>query len=210
MPDVRNSDAEQPQAAVDGVVLAAGRSRRMGTAKPMLGVDDSTFIARVVASLLEGGCREVVAVIRGDAGEVGSAAARAGARVVVNTTPDSEQIDSLRLALRNLMPGAEAAVVLPVDHPLVMAGTVSAVIDAFTRARPPIARAAHAGMPGHPTLFSATLFEELLHGELAEGARTTIARHRSETLDVPVDDPGVTADIDTPEDFRRHMGGPSS
>lgn len=182
----------------------------MGAAKPMLGVDDSTFIARVVASLLEGGCREVVAVIRADAGEVGGAAARAGARVVVNTTPDSEQIDSLRLALRNLMPGAEAAVVLPVDHPLVMAGTVSTVIDAFTRARPPIARAAHAGTPGHPTLFSATLFEELLHGELAEGARTTIARHGSETLDVPVDDPGVTADIDTPEDFRRHTGGAPS
>lgn len=207
---VTKADAEPARAAVDGVVLAAGRSRRMGKSKPMLGVDDSTFIARVVESLLGGGCRDVVAVIGADASEVGSAAAQAGARVVINAAPESEQIDSLRLALRNVMPGAEAAVVLPVDHPLVMRETVSAVIDAFTSARPPIARAAHGGVAGHPTLFSATLFEELLHGELPEGARTMVARHRAETLDVPVDDPGVTADIDTPDDFRRHMGGEPS
>ena len=179
----------------------------MGAAKSVLGVDDTTFIARVVDSLLNGGCRDVVAVIGGEAGAAGTAAAEAGARVVVNTAEDSEQIDSLRLALRNLMPGVEGALVLPVDHPLVEVDTVAAVIQAFTRMRPPIARAVHAGVAGHPTLFASDLFEELLHGELAEGARTLIAAHGAEVLDVPVEDPGVTADIDTPEDYRRHVGG---
>lgn len=204
---VSNSDVELLHAAVDGVVLAAGRSRRMGAPKPGLGVDDTTFIARVVNSLLNGGCRDVVAVVGTGAGDVGAAAAQAGARVVVNTAPESEQIDSLRLGLRNLMPGAGGALVLPVDHPLVQPRTVSAVIQAFARACPPIARATYAGAPGHPTLFAAALFDELLHGDLAEGARTLIAAHGAEVLDVPVDDPGITADIDTPDDYRRHVGG---
>ena len=205
--DVSRSDEKQPRAAVDGVVLAAGRSLRMGRSKPLLGVDDSTFITRVVKSLLEGGCREVVAVIGADDADAGAAASQAGARVVINAASESEQIDSLRLALRNLLPGAEGIVLLPVDHPLVSADTVATLIDAYTRARPAIARASTGGTAGHPTLFAETLFDELLHGDLEEGARTLIAAHDADVLDVPVDDRGVIADIDTPEDYRRHVGG---
>jgi CTP:molybdopterin cytidylyltransferase MocA len=204
---VPNPEAERPRVAVDGVVLAAGRSRRMGRSKPLLGVDDTTFVASVVRALRDGGCRGVVVVIGADAGVVGTAASEAGARVVINTAPDSEQIDSLRLCLRNLDPGAEAVAVLPVDHPLVATETIAVVIDAFAAARPPIARASFGGVPGHPTLFSAALFEELLEGDLPDGARSVIARHAAEVLDVTVDDAGVTADIDTPDDYRRHVGG---
>lgn len=201
------TESEQPRATLDGVVLAAGRSLRMGAAKSVLGVDDSTFIARVIESLREGGCRDVVAVIGADGADAGAAASQAGARVVINTARESEQIDSLRLGLRNLNPGAEGVVVLPVDHPLVNGNTVEALIHAFTERRPPIARAAHAGVPGHPTLFAATLFDQLLHADLPDGARSLIAAHGDKVLDVAVEDPGVLADIDTPDDYRRHVGG---
>lgn len=192
--------------AVDGIVLAAGRSRRMGTDKSLLGVEDTTFAERTVDALREGGCRDVLVVIGADGGAAGTAASSAGARIVMNTSEDSEQIDSLRLALRSLNPGAEAAMVLPVDHPLVETDTIRALIDAFAERRPPIARASHAGSPGHPTLFSAALFEELLSGDLPEGARSLIGSHAADVLDVPVADPGVVADIDTPDDYRRHLG----
>lgn len=207
MRHVSSKEAKTPGAAVDGVVLAAGASRRMGTSKATLSVDDAAFITRAVAALRAGGCRDVVAVIRPEGGAAGTAASQAGARVVMNTAPDAEQIDSLRLALRNLLPGADGALVLPVDHPLVSAQTVAAVIAAFASKRPPIARASHAGVAGHPTLFGTALFEELLHGELPEGARSVIAAHRDDVLDVAVDDAGVTADIDTPDDLRRWTGG---
>ena len=192
--------------AADGVILAGGRSRRMGTSKSTLGVDDTTFIASAVRALREGGCRDVVAVIGPGGGDAGTAASQAGARVVMNPAEDSEQIDSLRLALRNLSPGAEAVVVLPVDHPLVTSSTVARVLEAWTASRQPIARASHGTKPGHPTLFAAALFEELLEGDVPEGARSVIATHAADVLDVAVDDPGVIADIDTPEDYRRHIG----
>ena len=203
---VRNSDAERPRAAVDGVVLAAGRSSRMGTPKTALELDGATFVQRVVRALREGGCRDVVAVVGADDSRAGPEAAAAGARVVMNTARDSEQIDSLRLALRNLMPGAEGIVVLPVDHPRVSAASVEAVIHGWTGTRRPIARASYGGTAGHPTLFAASVFDELLRGELPEGARSVIAAHAAEVLDVPVTDPGVTTDIDTPDDYRRAGG----
>jgi molybdenum cofactor cytidylyltransferase len=57
-------------------------------------------------------------------------------------------------------------------------------------------------------LFAAAVFDELLHGELAEGARSVIRKHAPQVLDVEVDDPGVLADVDTPDDYERHLGGP--
>lgn len=178
----------------------------MGRAKPMLGVDDSTFIARVVRVLRAGGCRDVVAVVSPDDDRVGSAAAAEGARVVANPSAGGEQIDSLRLGLRSLQAGARGVVLLPVDHPLVQHETVGALIAAFGRNGAPVVRASHRSRPGHPTLFSAAVFEELLEGELPDGARSVIAAHETAVEDVAVDDEGVLADIDTPDDYRWHLG----
>ncbi|HEX6587821.1 MAG TPA: nucleotidyltransferase family protein [Longimicrobiales bacterium] len=201
-----NAHAKQPTAALDGIVLAAGRSSRMGTPKAALDAGGATFVVRAVDALRDGGCRDVLVVIGPDEGGAGSAAAQAGAHVVVNTAPDSEQIDSLRLGLRNLNPGALGAVVLPVDHPMVSSATVRAVVDAWERTRAPIVRASHRGEPGHPTIFAVTVFDDLLRGELPDGARTVVAAHQAELVDVPVDDEGVTTDIDTPDDYRRALG----
>ena len=179
----------------------------MGASKPGLDAGGAPFIERAVVALRDGGCRDVHAVIGPDDGVAGAIATRAGARIVMNTARESEQIDSLRLALRNLMPGTRGVVVLPVDHPLATGATVRAVIEAWSVQNPPIARATYQGAPGHPTLFAATIYDELLRGELPDGARTVVAAHERELLDVPVDDPGVTIDVDTPDDYRRAFGG---
>lgn len=202
-----NAQAKEPPAALDGIVLAAGRSSRMGTPKAVLDAGGVSFMARAIDALRDGGCRDILVVIGPDDGETGTAAAQAGARVVVNTAQDSEQIDSLRLGLRNLNPGALGAVVLPVDHPLVSSATVRAVVQAWERTHAPIVRPSHQGTPGHPTVFTVTVFDELLHDELPDGARTVIDAHAGEVVDVAVDDEGVTIDIDTPDDYRRVLGG---
>ena len=178
----------------------------MGESKPSLDANGEPFVVRAVAALRDGGCRSVLAVLTPDDGAAGTAAAEAGARVVMNTAPGSEQIDSLRLALRNLNPGARGVIVLPVDHPLATSETVRAVIEAWSASGAPIARAAYRGTPGHPTLFAASLFDELLNGDLPEGARTIVAAHEHEAIDVPVEDAGVTIDVDTPADYRRAFG----
>lgn len=181
----------------------------MGSPKAALDAGGASFVARTIDALREGGCRDVLVVIGPDDTTTGSAASEAGARVVVNTAHDSEQIDSLRLGLRNLNPGALGAVVLPVDHPLVTSATVRAVIEAWEHSRAPVVRASHNGTPGHPTVFTVTVFDELLRGDLPDGARTVIAGHEHDLIDVPVDDEGVTTDIDTPDDYRRALGGGS-
>ncbi len=193
-------DTTRDRPAIGGIVLAAGRSRRMGEPKPGLTVGDTTFLERAVDVLREGGCHPVVVVAGGD-GPVDVA----DAEVVVNADPESEQVDSLRMGLDALGMAVSAAVILPVDHPLVEPATVAALIAAHVETARGIVRAVHDGRPGHPVLIGAALFPALQHGNLPEGARSLIRSNPGARLDLEVDDPGVLADIDTPEDYRRYV-----
>lgn len=186
-----------------GIVLAAGRSRRMGAPKPLLDVDGRTFLKAAVESLRTGGCGSVIAVAA-DAGTRGEA--RAAGALVVEGRRDEEQVDSLRAAIDRLPPGATGVVVLPVDHPLVRPSTVRALLDAAASDPDAVIRPVHEGRPGHPTLFPRSVWPALADPSLPRGARSVVESPATRTVEVAVDDPGVLADIDTPTAYRRHVG----
>ena len=192
---------------IAGIVLAAGRSRRMGQPKAFLRLGGLTFLERAVAALREGGCGEVVVVAGprddGAAREIADAAAHLGARVTVNPDPGSEQVDSLRAALRALGGEVAAAVVIPVDVPGVSAGDVRAVVEAFGRddPPPPIVQPFDGTRHGHPVLFARAVWPELMADPLPDGARTVIHAHAAERAEVRV--PRLPSDVDTPEGYRR-------
>src|SRR5690606_26926732 len=98
--------------------------------------------------------------------------------VVLNEDPGSEQHDSLRLGLAALPEDSAGVAVLPVDFPLVRAETVERLIEVFRSSSTLIARPVHGRQPGHPTIFSRTLYGELSRIGLPEGARTVIAHHQ--------------------------------
>jgi molybdenum cofactor cytidylyltransferase len=192
---------------VVGLVLAAGRSRRMGSPKALLRLGGASFLERVCAALREGGCDGVV-VVAGPTGEAGAdavaaAAVAAGAEVLRNPEAGAEQIDSLRRALRALGDEPAAAVVSPVDVPAAGAAVVAALIDAWRRRDAPIVLPSHGGRDGHPALFARGVWPELLAGPLPEGARTVIHADASRVARVEVGVAAVLHDVDTPDDYRR-------
>ena len=201
------SSRRRAAATVAGVVLAGGRSRRMGAPKGLLTVEGTTFLERAVRVLAEGGCNPVVAVV--PSGETGESllplAARAGARGIVNPDPEGEQIDSLRCGLHALDRDVPGAAVLPVDHPRVQADTVAALLAAFYDSSAPIVRPVRQGRPGHPVLFARGVWEELEAPDLESGARDVVHRHHAEIHEVPVDDPGIAIDLNTREEYAREM-----
>jgi CTP:molybdopterin cytidylyltransferase MocA len=195
---------------IAGIVLAAGRSRRMGSPKALLTVRGRTFLEVAVDALRRGGCEPVVVVAPSTdtpAGDrIASETARLGAVLVVNPDPGSEQVDSLRTGLRTLGGAVRAAVVLPVDVPGANWQVVARVVDAFRSTDAPAVAPAHGGRRGHPVLFSRAVFGELLHGDLPEGARTVLHAHAAALVEVPVD--SLPTDVDTPDDYRRAIPEP--
>ena len=190
---------------IAGIVLAGGQSRRMGRRKATLEVGGETFLERAVRVLGEGGCSDIVVVLGADEPELPKLTTGSGVRAA-RSGGGPEQIDSLRAGLRALPATAEAAVVIPVDHPLIEPATVAVIVETFQACRAPVVRVSHEGRHGHPVLVAAAVFDELLNDELPDGARTVVRAHAHELVDVEVDDPGVLIDIDTPEDYKKHLG----
>jgi molybdenum cofactor cytidylyltransferase len=191
---------------IHGIVLAAGASSRMGKPKPLLEADGTTFLERAIKLLRTAGCTYVVAVVNDSDEWITRVADTAGAAVVINDQPESEQIDSLRLAIANLPDGYEAVVVMPVDFPRIRQQTVSALVQEYARQPAAVLNPAHKGRAGHPVIFSRDVVTELLRPDLPDGARSVIDRHTREARTLEVDDPGVLIDIDTPADYQQHVG----
>lgn len=189
-----------------GIVLAAGRSRRMGRPKAFLEVGGDTFLERAVSALRGGGCVGVIVVAGPEADSEQAAIARAarrlGATVAINPHQESEQLDSVRSAIRAVEPDVAAVVVTPVDVPNTGTATVESVIRRFRSSGAPLVVPTYAGERGHPILVSRELFPEIQDHDLPEGMRSLMRRHADRVSEVPVDDPDVLIDVDTPEEYR--------
>lgn len=193
--------------SIPAIVPAAGRSHRMGSAKALLDAGGRSFLARILSSLREGGAAPLLVVVRALEGPVAEEAERCGGRAVLNEDPSAGPVSSLQAGIRALPTGVPAVLFSPVDHPLFSPPTVRALVQAFRESRAPLVVPSFEGWRGHPVLFSRALFPELLEENLPEGARTVVRRYLETRLQLPVDDPGILTDIDTPEDYRRHFPG---
>jgi CTP:molybdopterin cytidylyltransferase MocA len=181
----------------------------MGRSKALLQAKERSFVAATVHALRHGGCHPVVVVLPPGRDEETRAAVAAGAVTLPNPDPGEGPITSLRVALEALGDGIDGMAVLPVDHPLVRPATVRALLEAFHESRAPVVLPTHEGERGHPGLFRRSVFPELLDPGLEGGARTVVHAHLADARLVPVDDPGVRADIDTPEAYRAAFPGRS-
>jgi molybdenum cofactor cytidylyltransferase len=187
------------------VIPAAGRSQRMGTPKALLDAGGMSFLARILSSLRDGGAGPLFVVVRDLTNPVAQEAARHGGEPVLNPDPSVGPVSSLQAGIRALPDEAVAVLFAPVDHPLFSPQTVRSLIRGFTESHSPLVVPAFEGWRGHPVLFSRVLFPELLEKDLPEGARTVVRRYLDHRLQLPVDDPGILADLDTPEDYRKHF-----
>ncbi len=195
------------RAGVAGVVLAAGASRRMGRPKALLPVDGTTFVERIVGVAVSCGLAPVYVVVGEHRPMIEEKCPALAPRLVVNPDPSRGQLSSLQTALGALGEQPLSAVtVFLVDHPLVRRTTVVRLVDAFVATGRSIVVPTVAGRRGHPVVFGRRVFPALMAAPLERGARAVLEAHPEEVVEVPVDDEGILADIDTPEELGRHIG----
>jgi FMN reductase (NADPH) len=178
------------------IVPAAGRGERMGADKALLDLGGTTAIERVVATCRAAGVDDVIVVRRDGAAPLPPSLA---ARAVV-VPAGGEMADSLRAAGASARDGGDAVVVVfPVDHALVEADTVLALVAAV-HGGAAIALPLFRGRPGHPIALAATAFRELdaPGAVLHDVVRKDPARVRA----LASANPWVHADLDRPEDLR--------
>lgn len=184
---------------VTAVVLAAGRSARMGARnKLVVDVHGAPMIARVVDALLAAPVERVLVITGHEPDRVEAALAGRAVSFVHNPDYDAGMSTSLRAGIRAVAPGADAALVCLGDMPWLAPAHVEALVDAFQPVEGrEICVPTCAGKRGNPVLFAARFFDEIaqLGGDV--GARALLDAHADVVHPVAVDHSGVLVDVDT-------------
>jgi molybdenum cofactor cytidylyltransferase len=195
---------------VPAIVLAAGRSSRMGRPKALLPIGGDTFLFRVLETLQRAGADDLLVVLGHEAQAIAASLAERSlpVRCIENADYERGQLSSLQAGLLAAdRPGVRGVLVMLVDVPLVSHDTVREVLESYRRhPGAAIVRPAAAGRHGHPVVFDRSLFDALRAADPAVGAKPVVRAHLDRTIDVPIVDEGAFLDIDTPEDYERVIG----
>jgi molybdenum cofactor cytidylyltransferase len=194
---------------IPAVVLAAGKSSRMGRTKALLPLGGETFVSRIVRTFRSAGVEDVVVVVGHDAELVSDALSGMdlAPRVILNTDYESGQLSSIVAGLRAVdRPGVAAMLMTLVDVPLVSAETVRAVLMRYRSTSAPVVRPVNGNRHGHPVLIDRRLFGQFRGADSASGVKPIVRAHASAVGDVEVFDEGAFTDIDTPEEYAAVTG----
>jgi molybdenum cofactor cytidylyltransferase len=192
-----------PANRIEGLLLAAGESRRMGYPKPLLEIGGVTFLAKSAGAIL-GAAERLIVVLGAYRDRIGAAVPH-DPRIAIAYNPDFArgQLSSLKIGLAEVGEQARAVMVHLADHPLVSLATFQAVVAEYGRSRMPIVIARYQGRRGHPVLFDRSIFSELMEAPEDQGARVVVNREPSRVGYVDVEDAGTVLDLDTPADLAR-------
>lgn len=185
---------------ISAILLAAGKSRRMGRSKPLLPLGDRPLVRHCLDALLDGGVGDLYLVIGTCGDAVAEAALDLPVTVVRNPDPDGDMAGSVRCALQSIPADRQGILISLVDHPLVTAGTIVTLCLEHARQPDKIIVPTYLGRRGHPTLFPRSVLAEL---EATATLRDIVNLDSDRVLYIPVEDDGTLLDLDTPEEYCR-------
>ena len=189
-------------------ILAAGESRRMGEPKALVPHQGLTFVEHLLEAVRHPRIGLTRIVLGANAEEIRAKLSVAPASIIVNPDWPKGQLSSLHAAIRSLPPQiTEGLLLCPVDHPLVSNHLVAELIEAFDASGKAIVLPTYRGRRGHPVIFRATLYEELLRAPLELGARQVVWAHAKEIHEVPTEEEGVILNLNDPETLKKARSG---
>jgi molybdenum cofactor cytidylyltransferase len=185
---------------VAAILLAAGRSSRMGAFKPLLPLGNKTVIEWCIDYLRDGGADPVIVVLGHRADEVRKGLAAYPVQFAFNNDPSSEMGASIAAGIQQLPNAAEATLIALADHPAVPAPVVSTLIDAWAGGAR-LVKPTWQNRGGHPVLIDLSYRPELLRLVSSGGLKALFESRRAEVTRLPVDSPYIARDMDTWDDY---------
>ena len=186
---------------IAALILAAGRSSRMGAVKPLLRLGQETVLERIIRCFRGAAIADILVVLGHEAESFIPLLQKQSVSWVINPDYDRGMFSSVQTGVKNLDSGCRAFFLIPADMPFVRPETLKTLLEAYHEKTGDIYRPCYREKRGHPPLISARLITPILDFAEPGGLRALLARYEETSLDVACDDPGTLIDLDTPEDL---------
>ncbi len=189
---------------LSAVILSAGFSSRMKAFKPLLRIGEKTLAEHALALFNKAGIKEIVTVVGHRFEELIPFVEAASSRYVINEHYHNGMYSSVQAGAKALQHSCEGFFLLPVDIPLVRPATVRQLADAFCRnSSSMVYYPEFQSRRGHPPLINSRLIDGIISYGGQSGLRGFLRRYENQAVSVPVEDPFIRLDADTPEDILR-------
>jgi len=187
---------------VAAIILSGGKSERMGSPKALLQYRGQSFLSMILAAISSARMAPAIVV----AGHHFDVISKAFPDIQIAFNPNYEQgmSTSVQAGIRAVPAGLDGAAVFLVDHPMVDRQTIDALVARLAPGR--IVVPVHDRRRGHPVIFAADRFDEILDLPADQGLNSVVRRQPERVVEVFVENAGVLRDIDTPEQFARLLG----
>ncbi len=185
---------------IDGIILAAGESQRMGQLKPIISINGKTVLAHIEQALRQADISRIFVVV-GFSANLIQKKAGVNAQFVLNEHYQHGQFSSLQRGIAELSQDSSGVVVCLGDQPQIDAEWIRPLVAALEKTSAKIIRPSFGGKSGHPVVYASDLYEEMLHMPPTATAKELMQTYKDSTEFVPLDSEGILYDADTPEDL---------
>jgi molybdenum cofactor cytidylyltransferase len=191
---------------ITAIILAAGESKRMGQPKMLLPWGKETVLSHMVTVFREAGVDDIFVVTGGARERVENAVSYLNVKTIFNKEfAKGEMLSSIQCGIRVVTQQTQAILIGLGDQPQVQVESVRLVCELFRKSNSSIVVPSFQKRRGHPWLVARPLWKDVLELEHPQSPRDFLDAHHKQIHYVNVDDQGILADLDTPEDYKKWL-----
>jgi len=190
---------------VTAIVLAAGKSERMGQNKLLLPFGSKRVIEHTVDQLVASIVDAIVVVLGSKATEIKEIIGLRPVKTVYNPDYANGMSTSLSIGLQAISGGVSHVLVVLGDQPLVRSNTYDLLITKAQTNNKGLFVPTFQGKRGNPIVIASKFFNEVLRQSGDIGGRELLINKADEVMEVPVDDMGVLININTDDEYQKRL-----
>jgi molybdenum cofactor cytidylyltransferase len=190
---------------VDIIILAAGKSERMGQQKMLMPYADQTIIEHIIEKALKSNAGEVRVILGSHHDEITEKILHLPVKITYNDRFENGMLSSVQSGFNALSSSSKAGMILLGDQPMVKISVINRLIESFFKTKKGIVLPVYNGKRGHPVIIDSVYITEINKLNPNIGLRQLMEERSEDIHEVEVDTDTILKDIDTITDYNREL-----